>query len=120
MDEAIRELSEASRRLRESVESLTSDMHPRSASASTININAGGVGVWIATTSCIAMLAASVVGGIWVSREFTAKQIADVAQDQKIAELGNYLQAIYAQAPQLQPAKKKEDENVDHRYYPSR
>ena len=119
MDEAIRELSDSTRRLRESVDSLFSDSYPRNHSASTININAGGIGVWIATTCCIAMLCVSIMGSIWISREFTAKQIADTAQEQKIAELGNYLQAIYAQAPQLQPPK-KEKEDVDHRYYPAR
>lgn len=44
---------------------------PRNANSAVITINAGGVGVWIATTACIVMLAALLVGLFWVSREFT-------------------------------------------------
>lgn len=42
----------------------------RNDSSSTININAGGIGVWIATSACAVMLAALLVGLFWVSREF--------------------------------------------------
>lgn len=41
-----------------------------SVSNPTITINGGGVGVWIATTACLVMLASLLVGGFWVSREF--------------------------------------------------
>lgn len=44
---------------------------PRHSNSAVITINAGGVGVWIATTACIVMLAALLVGLFWVSREFT-------------------------------------------------
>lgn len=120
MEDAIRELGEASRRLRESVEALTHDIQPRSASASTININAGGIGVWVAATSCIVMLAMLGMGGMWLSREFTSKQLADNAQDREITDLGDHLHAIYMQAPQLQPPTKKEVENVDSRPHPEK
>lgn len=33
--------------------------HNRNASNSTITVNAGGVGVWVATTACVVMLAVS-------------------------------------------------------------
>lgn len=38
---------------------------------STVTVNAGGMGVWIATTCCMVMLASLLVGAFWVSREFT-------------------------------------------------
>lgn len=34
------------------------------------SINAGGVGVWVACTCCLIMLAVLIVGGLWLSREF--------------------------------------------------
>ncbi len=43
---------------------------PRNESNAVISVNAGGAGVWIATTACMVMLAALVVGGFWISREF--------------------------------------------------
>lgn len=70
---------------------------PRNASKSEINVNAGGVGVWIATTACIAMLAVNLVlAALWVGHE------------RKIERLEDYLQAIYAAAPHLKPP----EENV--------
>ncbi|SDX52538.1 hypothetical protein [Lysobacter enzymogenes] len=35
-------------------------------SNATINVNAGGIGVWLAATCCLAMLAAGFVGGLWM------------------------------------------------------
>ena len=43
---------------------------PKSANNAVITVNAGGVGVWIATTACFVMLTALLVGAFWVSREF--------------------------------------------------
>jgi len=34
--------------------------------ASTITINAGGVGVWVAVTCCLLMLASGLVAGLWM------------------------------------------------------
>lgn len=74
-----------------------------------IHIHAGGagIGIWIATTACLVMLACGLVGALWMSREFSR-------YDARIAELqandrtqGDYLAAIYMQAPQLKP--KQED-----------
>lgn len=36
-----------------------------------IHVNAGGVGVWVATTACLVMLGAGLIGSLWVSREMT-------------------------------------------------
>ena len=43
---------------------------PKNANNAVITVNAGGVGVWIATTACFVMLTALLVGAFWVSREF--------------------------------------------------
>ena len=37
---------------------------------SRVTISTDGIGVWVATTACMVMLAALIVGGFWVSREF--------------------------------------------------
>jgi hypothetical protein len=78
---------------------------------STVNINAGGVGIWIATTCCIAMLVSMVVGCLlgcfWLQSEFQHKAQIDADQSQKISTMYDYLSAIYAQAPQLKPKEDK-------------
>lgn len=44
---------------------------PRNSSSNvTFTVNAGGVGVWIACTCCLVMLASMLVGALWLSREF--------------------------------------------------
>jgi hypothetical protein len=42
----------------------------RNNNQSTVTLNAGGVGVWIAGTCCLVMLAALLVGAFWISGEF--------------------------------------------------
>jgi hypothetical protein len=63
-----------------------------SQSVSSLNVNAGGVGVWIATTACCVMIAVGLLLGLWV-----------VDLSRKVERLEDYLQAIYAQAPYLKP-----------------
>ena len=69
----------------------------RNKNESTITINAGGAGVWIAVTCCIVSFVINV-----------ALAVAFLNHDRKIDDLGDYLQAIYAQAPYLKPEEKKE------------
>lgn len=82
---------------------------------STISINAGGVGVWIATTCCIVMLAVIGIGGLWMDREFQRHdaQLAELRQDN--ADLHEYLAAIYMIAPSLKPEPKKGEDNGHRR-----
>jgi hypothetical protein len=69
----------------------------------TVQINAGGIGVWICCTVLIAVCAVSVSS--------SADRAKDVArQDQEIRDLrddvqalNDYLSAIYMQAPHLKP-----------------
>ena len=53
---------------------------PRNENTAKITVNAGGVGVWIAATACLVVMAVVVVGSIYVTREFTR-------QDQQLKEL---------------------------------
>ena len=64
----------------------------RSSNTTTVRIEGGGVGVWIATTACCVMIAVSMLLSLWV-----------VDLSRKVERLSDYLQAIYAQAPQLKP-----------------
>lgn len=70
-----------------------------------IRIDAGGIGVMIATAACMVMLACGVLGALWVSREFARydTQIGELRQRDKAHEA--YLNAIYQAAPQLKPEK---------------
>lgn len=74
----------------------------------TANVSAGGVGVWIATTSCILCLAGCIVIGYQVSRMQTEILALESADREKSA----YLAAIYAQAPQLKAGIKIQNERV--------
>lgn len=67
-------------------------------STSTLTINAGSastwVALWVASLCCTACLVAMVLGGMWM-----------LHQSKQIDDLNAYLQAIYQQAPSLQPPK---------------
>lgn len=63
---------------------------------STVNINAGGVAVWLCAMMCAVMLASGGVYAFLTSQE-------NAKRDAKISTMSDYLQAIYAQAPQLKP-----------------
>lgn len=79
----------------------------RNIGTANVNINAGGVAVWISATCCIAMLVATMVGAIWLGREFGSMESANHQQDKRISDLNDYLSAIYMQAPQLRPKDEK-------------
>jgi hypothetical protein len=58
----------------------------------TVNVNAGGFGLWVSTTCCAVMLAVNL-----------CLLFALTDHSRKIERLEDYLQAIYAQAPHLRP-----------------
>ena len=65
----------------EGMRSLASALHNFDGSrgnSSNVRIEAGGAGVWLATTCCLILLAVSLVGSIWISRELT-RQDAEMA-----------------------------------------
>lgn len=63
---------------------------------STITLNAGGMGVWIAVTACAVMLAVNIMLVAII-----------VSHERKIDDLGDYIHAIYMVAPSLKPEEKK-------------
>lgn len=65
-----------------------------------IEVNAGGVGVWIATTCCLVVMVVSMFLGLWV-----------VDLSRKVSDLNDYLAAIYMQAPHLKPDHNQEQKN---------
>jgi len=96
-------MNETTQRLIESLERLERllPMVPNSTrsdgnNSASLHVSAGGAGAWaaawIASICCTACLVAMVLGGMWMLHQ--AKQIDD---------LNAYLQAIYQQAPSLQP-----------------
>ena len=60
--------------------------------SSNIQVNGGGIGVWIATVCCALMLGISVVGAMVI-----------LDQNRQISDLRDHLTVIYAQAPHLKP-----------------
>lgn len=61
-----------------------------------ITVQAGGIGLWLAALcACVCLVMTLVLGMLFLDHS------------RKIDDLGHYLQAIYAQAPQLKP---EEDE----------
>lgn len=86
------ELTEALNRFSKKADELLSSGNRNTAK---IEVNAGGAGVWIATTACCVMVAVSMFMGLWV-----------IDLSRKVSELNNYVQAIYMMAPHLKP---KED-----------
>lgn len=69
---------------------------PRGNNSATITVNAGGVGVWIATSACCVMLAIALFLGLWV-----------IDLSRKISALEQYVTAIYMMAPHLKPEESK-------------
>lgn len=100
MDDAIRELGEATRRLNHSLDGLINDRQPYNSSASSINVNAGGIGgwiaAWIAGICCACMLSAGVVFVLYTNGILAQ-------QHDQISRMQDYLNAIYTAAPQLKP-----------------
>lgn len=76
---------------------------------SSIQVNAGGIGVWACLTACIMMLAMVMIGGMWMSREFNRIDREMTDRREGMERMQTYLSAIYAQAPHLKP---KEEENA--------
>ena len=62
------------------------------ASHAEVSVSAGGVGVWIATMSAVVCFLMTMV-----------LLVLYVDQSRKIDDLGDYLSAIYMQAPHLKP-----------------
>jgi hypothetical protein len=87
MDPELTELAIALNRFSDRIDRLE-----RVSANSNVSINAGGVGVWIATMAAVVCFVMTMV-----------MLVLYVDQSRKVDDLGHYLQAIYAQAPSLKP-----------------
>lgn len=100
------EMEEPLDRIERTANDLRKLMHQnRSIGNATINasVNAGGIGVWIATTCCVVMLACCIIGALWGTRELERFDQEMQARKDENSKMTAYLQAIYVQAPQLNP-----------------
>jgi hypothetical protein len=71
-------------------------LNAASASANTITVNAGGIGIWVCATFCALCLLTSFFV-LWI--------VSDIRQNDR--DQGNQLNAIYMMAPHLKPEKTK-------------
>jgi hypothetical protein len=94
---------------------MSAENHSGNQNFSTLSINAGGVGVWIATTACIAMLCAMLIGALWISREMTRMDARAAEQEVKLDRANTFLSAIWANAPELEKKVKAEQEKENSR-----
>lgn len=79
----------------------------RGTNTTTVQINAGGVGVWLCTTALAVVCALSVVFVV-VSRQEAQRRDAEVSELRRdVQTLRDYLAAIYAQAPHLKPEEER-------------
>jgi hypothetical protein len=82
------------RRLTAAIDALTKkiDEAPTRANTANVSVNAGGIGVWVASTcAAVAMTMCLAMGGVILN------------QQREIGELRQYLAAIYMQVPHLKP-----------------
>ena len=72
-------------------------------SQSSVHVEAGGIGLWIAATACLVMLSCGLVGAFWMSRELSRVDTELATLRSRDAAMQAYLNAIYQSAPQLRP-----------------
>ena len=89
-DTAAASLREAAERLELASRNLATP--PANSNQSTVTLNAGGIGVWIACTCCAVMLACNL---------FLVALYVD--QQSQLRNLHEYISAIYQAAPYLKP-----------------
>ena len=87
-------MQEEVEKLSQQIGQLETQLRRGITSSSTINLNAGGIGVWIATVACGVMLGIGILGATII-----------VDQQRKIDDMQHYLNAIYMQAPSLRPSE---------------
>ena len=98
-EEELRQLTETWKDMQEALKQIRTS-HKNSAQ---VHISAGGVGVWLATTACLIMLAAFLVSGFWILSESNKLQAELIELRAKDQQHDDYLSAIYIQAPELKP-----------------
>lgn len=90
------DLADATKKLRDATIPFHDHRSSENSSTSTIHVNAGGAGLWIAVTCCIVTTIIAIGMGIgWA--------VTAYKQGTQIDRMQDYLNAIYVQAPQLKP-----------------
>jgi hypothetical protein len=89
-EDTLRELDDAVTEVREFIQSRIGVRTGNN--VSTMNVNAGGFGVWICTSICMCQFAILLAGGFLY-----------LEHSRKIDRMQDYLNSIYLQAPQLKP-----------------
>lgn len=69
------EVGEVVKRAHETMGKLERMADASNRNTTRVEINAGGVGVWIAATCCIVVMAVVFVGSVYISREFTRQDV---------------------------------------------
>lgn len=93
-----KELIEALQRFTDKADRVLSMNSGNTTSA--INVNAGGVGVWICASLCGMMLVGILMGAFWMSREFTRYDIALSERKEEGDRSQTYLSSIFGRMPQ--------------------
>jgi uncharacterized membrane protein len=75
----------------------------RGTNTTTVQINAGGVGVWLCTTALAVVCALSVVFVVVSRQEAQRRDMEMTEMRRDVQTLRDYLAAIYASAPHLKP-----------------
>jgi hypothetical protein len=75
----------------------------RGSNTTTVNVNAGGVGVWLCLTALCVVCVVSVMTANERAKDVARqdREISDLRDD--VQALNDYLSAIYMQAPHLKP-----------------
>jgi hypothetical protein len=79
----------------------------RGTNTTTVQINAGGVGVWLCTTALAVVCALSVVFVVVSRQEAQRRDMEMTEMRRDVQTLRDYLAAIYASAPHLKPEESK-------------
>jgi hypothetical protein len=102
--EDIRRFTETADRIAVAAERLTRMNQPSMGSnQANFTFSMGSLGVWIASTCCLIMLAVALVGGMSILAFVNTTQADLAEQREKDQQHDDYLAAIYMQAPHLKP-----------------
>lgn len=105
------ELADALDRFTGKVDQLLSS---GSVNTNTVNNSAGAAGIWVCATACLVMLTGmgvgSVVGGLWLVREFNRIDIELSERKEENDRAQTYLSSIFGRVPELRQKIDKEQE----------
>lgn len=101
-------IEHSAKEIKEAVERMATN-HTGNQNVTTVRFESGGFGVWIAATSCLVMLGMMIIGGLWVSREFTRMDRKAEEQENKIDRANVLLSATWQHIPEVAEKVKREN-----------